>query len=163
MSHVDAIVASLQPATATSPDVAATPTDALREAAEFARSAIDKHLGDSDPPNYTSDPLFHACQMLSAALRYRAPAQAAPEPTGVRDLILIWRGWANALRLMDSKRSEPQPEAQAQADAYEQCAIELREALTVSLSSTEQHSLPGHEETIDALSSLTIRPNGAGK
>jgi hypothetical protein len=29
--------------------------------------------------------------------------------------------------------------------------------------STEQHSLPGHEETIDALSSLTIRPNGAGK
>ncbi|MCK1577737.1 hypothetical protein [Bradyrhizobium sp. 174] len=48
------------------------------------------------------------------------------------DLVLIWRGWANALRLMDAKRSEPQPEAQAQADAYEQCAIELREALSAA-------------------------------
>lgn len=41
----------------------------LREAAEFARSAIDKHLGDSDLPNGSDDPLFIACQKLSEVLR----------------------------------------------------------------------------------------------
>lgn len=38
----------------------------LREAAKFARSAIDRHLGDSDLPNESDNPLFIACQKLSA-------------------------------------------------------------------------------------------------
>lgn len=46
--------------------IAAAPN--LLAAAEFARSAIDKHLGDSDPSNGSDNPLFLACQKLSAAL-----------------------------------------------------------------------------------------------
>ena len=66
-----------------------------------------------------------------AAEKWNTRAQPAglAQGSGARDLPLIWKGWANALRLMDSKRSEPDPAAQAQADAYDQCATELREAL----------------------------------
>ncbi len=40
----------------------------LADAADYARSAIDKRLGDSDPINGSDDPLFVACQKLSEAL-----------------------------------------------------------------------------------------------
>jgi hypothetical protein len=39
----------------------------IRVAAEFARSAIDEHLGDTDL-NGDDSPLFLACQKLSVAL-----------------------------------------------------------------------------------------------
>ena len=39
----------------------------LRKVAEFARSAIDEHLGDSDLDGDDS-PLFLACQKLSKVL-----------------------------------------------------------------------------------------------
>lgn len=40
----------------------------LIDAARYAVSAIDRHLGDSDPLNGSDNQLFIACQKLSAAL-----------------------------------------------------------------------------------------------
>lgn len=63
------------------------------------------------------------------------PFYAAPQPTARADrealelLYLTWQGWANALRLMEGKREQPDMTTLRQADAYEECSQELCAAL----------------------------------
>lgn len=50
-------------------------------------------------------------------------------PIPLLDLSLFWRGRAQALRLMNAQRSEPDAVTAAIVATFEECASELRDAL----------------------------------
>jgi hypothetical protein len=94
---------------------------------------------------------------ITAALASLRSLASAPADIGrggmieERDLPLFWQGRANALKIVNSRRDQSDPETAGQIQAYQECAEELRRALA---SAPADQSDAGRDGVIEALEKL---------
>lgn len=82
-----------------------------------------------------------------------APQSVSTEIIELADLPLFWQGRANALSLLNGRRVEPDARTVGLIETYEECAKELRAALSSGAAQAEPNCGDGesHMEKISAL------------